>query len=49
MILRLLSQILIKLHAGREWGFDDEHVRKLAGAAGEMATKLDPGRYPDYE
>ena len=37
LILRLLSQILIKLHAGREWGLDEAGVLALTKEAESMA------------
>ncbi len=37
LILRLLSHILIKLHAGREWGLDEAGVLALTKEAESMA------------
>ena len=37
LILRLLSQILIKLHAGRQWGLDEAGVLALTKEAESVA------------
>lgn len=41
MVLRLLSQILIKVHAGKEWGASEEKVKSLSLDAEDLARQYE--------
>ena len=43
LILRLLAQILIKLHCGRAWGLDEQGVVGLTQEAEAMAKARERG------
>lgn len=43
LILRLLSQVLIKLHSGRQWGLDEAGVLSLTKEAEAMAKARERG------
>lgn len=40
LVLRMLSQILIKLHAGPAWGESEEGVRRMIDEAYQFANKM---------
>ena len=40
LVLRLLSQVLIKLHAGKQWGVGDKEMLDLTTEAGDEADDI---------
>ena len=43
LVLRLCAQILIKVHAGPQWGVDESEVLRLTRQAHDLALQLAEG------